>query len=305
MTFHKYPKIKRFGDKDTDKLLENPEDIIYIEEKIDGAQFRFMPTDDRIIFGSHNQSIGDTTQEIGGNFHNCVKYIIEKLKDKDISKYSGYIFYGECCIPHSIQYNWDTIPPFIGYDILNDDVFVSFDEKCKIFTELELPIVQAYPTWTADYIQTNGISENDIPNSVYGDVKAEGIVLKNYRTQTFAKFVSQKFKEVNKVKFGESKKFYQNDNDKFIATYCTNARIDKHIFKLVDEGNELEMSLMKYLPAVIWDDIVAECAADILNENWVLDFRQCRKNVAKRCVSVLEQMISMQYVQNKGIKIEE
>lgn len=306
MTFHKYPKIKCFGDRDTDKLLEDHNDVIYIEEKIDGANFRFMPTEDnRIIFGSHNQSIGDNTNEIGGTWKRCTDFILDRIKDKDVLKYAGYIFYGECCIPHSIQYYWDTMSIFIGYDVMKDDVFVSFEEKCKIFTELDLPIVKSYQATTAEYINNNPPCEDDIPNSAYGTVKAEGLVFKNYRTQTFIKYVSQKFKEVNKAKFGESKKFCANDNDKFIATYCTNARIDKHIFKLVDSGYALEMQLMKYLPSVIWNDIVEECAVDILNENWTLDLRQCRKNVAKRCVAVLEMMISTQYVKNKAVEIEE
>jgi len=305
MTFHKYPKIKRYGDRDTAKLFEHPDDIIYIEEKIDGAQFRFMPTDGRIIFGSHNQSIGDTTQEIGGSFRNCVQYVIDMIKDKDVSKYSGYIFYGECCIPHSIQYDWETIPPFIGYDIMKDDMFLPYDEKCAIFSELGLPIVTLVSVTTAAELSCKTPTDECVPKSSYGSINAEGIVHKNYRTQTFIKYVSAKFKEVNKVKFGDSRKNCVNDNDKLIATYCTNARIDKHIFKLVDEGNELEMKLMQYLPIKIWSDIVEECASDILNENWTLDLRQCRKNVAKRCVAVLEQMISIQFVQNKGIEIEE
>lgn len=304
MTFHKYPKIKRLGDKDTSKLFENQDDIIYMEEKVDGANFRFMPTEDgRIIFGSHNQSIGDSTKDLNSfqqksNWSSCVNYILNTIKDKDITKYSGYIFYGECCIPHSIKYDWDTIPPFIAYDIMKDDIFLSYDEKCEIFNEFGFQIIKLVDKKSVNEIQLKEFTDSDVPQSTYGSVQAEGVVFKNYRTQVFLKFVCTKFKEVNKNKFGESKKYCENDNDKLIATYCTNARIDKHIFKLVDDGNELEMKLMQYLPNIIWNDIVEECAADILNENWILDLRQCRKGIAKRCVAVLEQMISIQYVQN-------
>lgn len=300
MTFHKYPKIKRLGERDTKALLDNEDDIIYEEEKLDGAQFRFMPTEDgRIVFGSRNQSIGDSTNEINGNWKNCVDYIINILKDKDISKYAGYIFYGECCIPHSIQYDWDNISPFIAYDVMKDDVFLSYDEKCEIFNELGFEIIKLLDKKFVKDINILDITDNDVPKSEYGAVQAEGIVFKNYRTQVFAKYVCKKFKEVNKSKFGESKKYCKTDNELLIATYCTNARIDKYIFKLMDEGNELDMKLMQYLPKVIWNDIVEECSVEILNENWIIDFRQVRKDVAKRCVAVLEQMISLNYVQNR------
>jgi len=295
MVFHKYPKIGRFGETETSLLLESPDDLIYIEEKIDGANFRFMLTDEgRIIFGSRNQSICDDTEEIGGSWARCVRFIKDKIKDKELSKYTGHIFYGECCIPHSIKYNWDTIPPFLGFDILVDGAFIDFDAKLEIYSELGLPVVPSFPAFTAEHVKNMIFSENDIPISEYGNgLKAEGIVLKNYRTQTFLKFVSSKFKEVNKATFGSSPKFAADDNEKLIAVYCTNPRIYKQIFKLIDDGNELDMRLMQYLPMRVWDDIVEEHSEDILHKDWKLDIRACRKGVSKRCLGVLEQIISL------------
>lgn len=300
MTFHKYPKIVRFGGKETEILLENPNDIIYFEEKIDGANFRFMPTEDgRIIFGSRTQSIGDSTRaeesfHQKNNWSKCVQFILNALKNKDLKPYTGYIFYGECCIPHSIQYNWDTMPPFIGYDIMKDDKFIDYYEKCKIFSELGLPVVNSFMPHEARDVKNMSFTDADVPNSIYGSVQAEGFVLKNYRTQTFLKFVCTKFKEVNKTKFGGNKKFASDDNERLIDTFCTNPRIDKQIFKLVDDGNELNIKLMQFLPSKVWDDIVEEHSEEILHKDWKLDIRACRKSVSKRCLGVLEQVIQLQ-----------
>ena len=294
--FHKYPKIKRFGDKkEIAALMDRQDDIIYIEEKIDGANFRFMPTSDgRIVFGSRNMSIGDDTQEIGGNFAKCVKYIISSAKTADFSKYSGLIFCGEGTLPHSVHYDFENIPSFIGFDIMRDGIFLDWDEKNKIFDELGLPVVKSVRQLTVGELREIELGESSIPISEYGNVKAEGIVLKNYRTQTFVKFVSSKFKEVNKKVFGNSKKFAADDNERLIATYCTNPRIDKHVFKLVDDGNELEMKFMQFLPSLVWADIVEEHGDEILSKNWKLDLRACRKDVSKRCGAVLEQTIKTQ-----------
>lgn len=299
MTFHKYPKIVRFGEqKVTDELLESAEDKIYAEEKIDGANFRFMPTaDGRIIFGSRNLSIGDSENEIGGNWQKCVRFILDTVKGKDLTSYAGVIFYGECCIPHSVKYSWEKMPPYLGFDILKDEKFLDYEEKVKIFAELGLPIVPLVRVFEAESLKSSLLTEKNIPNSVYGEgLKAEGIVLKNYKTQTFLKFVSEKFKEVNKNTFGGSKASAKDDNEKLLAMYCTNPRIDKQVFKLVDEGNELNIKLMQYLPKCVWNDIVEECARDILSQNWTLNIGACRKGVAVRCKSVLEQVIATQEI---------
>lgn len=300
MTFHKYPKIGRFGEvKVTDELLSLSEDIIIAQEKIDGANFRFMPSEDgRIIFGSRNLSIGDSTNDIGGNWNKCVKFILERLNGRDLSEYYGYIFYGECCIPHSIQYAWERIPAFLGFDIMKNDKFLDYEEVKMVYEKLNLPMVPLVSINSVLYYKEIKLSENDIPNSVYYAGKAEGIVLKNYRTQTFCKFVSEKFKEVNKATFGSSAKHIEDDSEKLVAMYCTNPRIDKKVFELVNNGNELHMKLMKQLPQLVWCDIVDEHAVEILNKKWKIDIEKCKKSVALRCKSVLEQIISMQAVAN-------
>lgn len=293
MTFHKYPKIKTIGTEETKKLFENPDDWVYIQEKIDGANFRFMPMEDgRIIFGSRTQSIGDTNQDIGGNWKTCVDFITTALKEHDMSKYAGHIFYGECCIRHSVDYDWDVIPPFLAYDIMVNDVFADVNYSKGIFTKIGLPFVPQI--WDGAVHQLPEINEAYIPQSKYGNVQAEGIVIKNYDSQTFAKFVTQKFKEVNKNTFGQGKKQATNDNERLIAVYCTNPRIDKHVFNLVNDGNALDMPLMRWLPNLVWADIVDEHGKDILFENWTIDIREVRRGISKRCGAVLQQIITNQ-----------
>lgn len=52
MTFKKYPKIYQVGHKETQGIFENPDDEIIIQEKVDGANFRFMFKNGKIIVGS-------------------------------------------------------------------------------------------------------------------------------------------------------------------------------------------------------------------------------------------------------------
>jgi hypothetical protein len=291
MTFHKYPKIKLIGNKENVDLLSNPDDFIYIQEKIDGANFRFMPTEDgRIIFGSRNQSIGDDTQEIGGNWKRCVEYILSRTKNKDMKEFAGCIFYGECCVKHSLEYNWDMMPAFLGFDIMVNDRFICAPDVAKYYYCLNIPTVPLI--WSGRAKDMPEIKEVYIPKSAYAMSQAEGIVIKNYQTQTFAKFVTSKFKEVNRDTFGKNKKYAESDDERMVAIYCTNARIDKQIFKLVNDGNALDMPLMEQLPKLVYSDIVDENWKDILNQNWTLNLRNVRKLVSKRCVNVLQQVIT-------------
>ena len=123
-------------------------------------------------------------------------------------------------------------------------------------------------------------------------MQAEGIVLKNYRTQTFTKYVRDRFKEENRKTFGGSKKWATDDSGKIVALYCVNARIDKIIFKLIDEGEDLDLKLMHILPKRVTQDIFEEHWQDVCYSNYSVDFKSIRKKVSTRCFNVLKQMIT-------------
>ena len=288
-TFSKYLKIKGLGDEENRELLTDPEALIFIEEKIDGANFRFMVKGDRLIFGSRNQSIGDSTIEIGGNWKRCVEFIKEKHEEKPFPE--GYLYFGECMISHSMGYDWEKIPPFLGFDILSFETgdFLYYNEKVKIFKKSNLPIVPLIKKIKAK--ELNEFSDEDIPQSVYALERAEGVIFKNYDAQVFAKHVSAKFKEVNRKAFGGGKKQAKDDGEVFIAVYCTNARIEKCIFKLLDSGAKLDMLMMRDLMKAVFNDIIEENWKEISWSTYSLNFPKIRSRVGKRCVTVLKQMM--------------
>ena len=54
------------------------------------------------------------------------------------------IFYGENCVKHSIHYDFDNMPIFLGYDIydMKTDLFMDWETKSFLFQEvLNVPIV--------------------------------------------------------------------------------------------------------------------------------------------------------------------
>lgn len=309
MEFNKYLKIRPLGHEENKDIFNDLDDIITIEEKIDGSNFRFYITqDNKVIIGSRTQQLTSNEGEdtnMNKMFVRCSNFVRDKLNNKDLSKYKNMIFYGENCVKHTLSYNWETIPPFLGFDISVDGKYLNNKLKREIFDELELPIVPLlYEDTLINIFNKSDIKSKDeiiklVPISKYPPLEkpqqlAEGIVIKNYDKQLFAKVVRDEFKERNAEAFGGTPKYNKDgysDNDKIVFKYCTNARIDKCIFKLIDEGHKLEMPLMKYLPNKVYDDIMEEEIQEIINSRWVVDFGNLKRLVTKRCGSVLKQVI--------------
>lgn len=284
MKLEKYGKIYRLGHKETIEIFSDPNDDIVVEEKIDGANFRFVVTEDeKIIFGTRNKTLG-TVDDFAGGWETAAKFILDKLNKVDLDMLKSCVIFGECTRKHTINYDWDAIPPFLGFDIYKDGKYIS--NPCEIFESVGLPVVPVL--YTCKVSELPDIDESCIKQSKYYDGLAEGIVFKNYEKQIFAKLVRERFKEENKEIFGGNCK---NDDERLVDKYCTHPRIEKIVFKLVDNGNDLDMPLMQFLPKEVLADIYEENYSDILMSNYVLDLRNIRKLVSVRCKHVLSRMI--------------
>jgi hypothetical protein len=301
--FKTYHKIKRLGDLENKDIFSDPTDTIVIQEKIDGANFRFLINSGKIVFGSRTQQLtsdeGEDTN-IAKGFIRCVNYIRDRLKDKDLSKYNGLVFYGECCTMHTINYDFDNMPLFLGFDIYNihAECYIEHHTVVAMYEELGLSMVPLVGYVLTPEIKT--INDDMVPISKYArasaeDRQAEGIVFKNYSKQIFAKYVRDKFKECNSAMFGGNPKYNKVDdtqNAEITFKYCTNQRIEKVIFKLVDEGIKLEMKMMEHLPKRVYADIMEEEWKEICFSRWKVDFNQLKKAITTRCASVIKQVIT-------------
>lgn len=297
MEFKKYRKVYRLGHEENKEILSRPNDEIVVQEKIDGGNFRIYILEGKVIFGSRTQELNEDNVNIT-SFKRCMDFVKDKLKDKDLSQYKGYIIYGECCIKRTINYDWDKMPPFLGFDIYDGEKYVEFEKVQNIFSELELPMVPLIGKFRSKDIPSP-ITDDFVPISKYclasaRDTKAEGIMLKNYSKQIFAKYVRDAFKEKNAEVFGGTPKYNKVDdtnNAEFIFKYCTNPRIEKLILKKMDEGKRLDMRLMGELIRDTYIDIIEEEWREILTSNWKIDFKKVRKLITPRVRNVLQQMM--------------
>jgi hypothetical protein len=299
-----YLKIKALGDKENEGILSSG-DFIVITEKIDGGNFRFQIKDGKLLFGSHKTDIEDTNASKNKMFKRCIQYVQERIDqffemqviDHAYEDIERYVFFGENCVKHTINYDWTKIPPFLGFDIYDTKTgrYLNWDQVQKIYSDLGFETVPEIRSgnWGDELTEVDlGVDVEDEKvydiDSVYYTGKAEGIVIKNYGKQLFAKIVSEKFKEVNKENFGGHKHLIKNDNDKVLFAYCTNARIVKIIFKLRDLGMDIDRKMMTKLPTAVWNDICDEHCKDILQSDYSLTIKDLRRDIAKRCLAVLD-----------------
>lgn len=304
MAFKKYPDIERLGHDDNREILMFPEDMLFIEEKVDGGNGSFwLEEDGSIHFGSRGRDLTlENDTKMFAMYQSWLREHLRKLEEKGIKISSDYIYYIEWMQTHTIKYG--NIPNVIGLDIrlkraMNSEEFGLFlgrEAREQEFNRLGIentPLV-----WKGKVEELKKLAIRDlIPKSKYYDGFAEGIVIKNYTRkaregnhQLYAKLVRDEFKEDNRAVFGNVKD-KNSDTSKIIEQFCTDARIRKAVLKFIDEGDKLELKLMAKVPSYVIKDILKEEFITIYDSYKFIDFKEMKQKVPKLCLRVISEMM--------------
>ena len=313
MTDSKYPEmikycdIKRIGHEDNYGIFGHEEDYITITEKVDGGNAQFRLHEGEVIFGTRNNHFRVVSESAQNKqFGSNAEWVLEQIKT--IALNPDYIYYGEWCKKHTIHYDFETMPKYIGFDVRDTrtGVFLPYSAMKEEFERLGLPTVPLIVHVPLSEIDLDRL-ENFVGKSAYYDGLMEGIVIKNYFRQSvygkqlFAKIVRQEFKEANVAAFNNSGgwiKGVQDDTIKFIETYYTEARIRKAVLRLQDEGGQkLGRELMHHLPRCVIEDIFKEEAWSLVKEFNNVNFTRIKKVAPKKCLQVIDKMMN----ENAGI----
>jgi len=289
----KYPKIHQLGTIENKGILD---EIIVIESKIDGANFRcrYLPEEDKLIFGSRNNELLENTNENEWIAIRAYKKAFEKHKEAFIP---NIIYFSESMQKHTISY--ENIPDTIGYDIfdLERNEFWDWKKAKRVFENIGIPFINIHYEGPGKEITVDKLKEF-IKNSPYRKEGDEGVVIKCYGKLNkfgrplFAKLVTDSFKEENKKVFNQgnpSEK--QNNEDKILNTYFTINRFNKAINHFKEENIQIEISLMPKLYKYISEDIMSENILTIMNDYNNIDFKIFNHNVAKRTIQELKKYL--------------
>lgn len=294
---------------------------VYVQEKIDGSNGRFTlesniegeySTEDRnLVFGSRKVDYKNKKDEADG-FSDCIEYARSNVETNILRgydrQYDGIVLFGEYMIPNVIRegYNWDKWwGKFIGFDVwsIGRQCYLHPSDSVEIFDTIGLPYADILGEYTiedwdsgrTDYHNEDGEWGGDwCPSSRFGQGLAEGIVIKNPKSQTYAKMVREDFREKHATGSMDGE---FSDSHKLSYQYITDARIEKVARKLRKEGeyDSLSINMMQDLPKEVIKDMAKEEGHNIfVYESWKVDFSEFRSITSKRCSKVLRRIIRIE-----------
>lgn len=266
MEFRKYQHIERF---ETDEVQGIELGLNYIFPKIDGTNGSVWLGDDgEIKAGSRRRELSLESDNAGFyafviNNQNIINYIKE---------HPTHRLYGEWLVPHSLKtYKDDAWRKFYIFDVCIDK---SENEVEYIPYDIYKPMLEEFDL---DYIPPIGIIKNgsyeqfiEMLNKNFFLVKdgkgvGEGIVIKNYdfynkyRRQTWAKMVTNEFKEKHYKTMGapimEGNKMVE---EKIVDEFCTSEFINKEYAKIVNEKKGWKSQYIPMLLGRVFHELVNE-----------------------------------------------
>lgn len=284
----KYTDVVRLGHKTTVGVLNEGDDIV-IQEKLDGANASFKVENGEVVAFSRN------TQLSTGN---TLRGFYEWTQTLDPAKLlSGVIYFGEWLVKHKLSYG-ENEHKFYLFDIYNEftQEYVNFSMVKDESNRLRLNLI---PLFYEGKYQSFEHLQSFVGNSSLGE-EGKGVVVKNvnyidrYGSQCFVKLVSDGFREVQKQKAPKDPNF-QSVEMNFVNECMTKARVEKLLYKLVDEG-ELEEGfgiedmgmILKLMGNRVFEDIMKE-ESDSLDTYEEKDIRKC---IGKKLPLIVKQIIN-------------
>jgi len=179
-----FPSIPRIEAAPDDLLSEGH---LWLLEKVDGANFRFeLQASGLLRFGDRSR-VYDDPDDVPGPYQHAVRHIQTNLNREAlrnaVDDVETITFFGEAMHHHTIEYDWERTPSFLGFDVWSDETgrFLPPDRIEQIFERLGLqtvPVIERERP--AKYFDPTSY---EIPNSQFYDGPAEGVVLRNKRDQ--------------------------------------------------------------------------------------------------------------------------
>ena len=283
MEFKKYEKIHHINKDESDWILDW---LCYIQEKIDWSNLSVWTDNWEIKVWSRNQDVSEwsfrgAVEYI--NTHEGIKALLDTLEWE-------IRLYWEWLVPHTItDYSPEAYNHFYLFDIEIDWErmnILEVEELAKEHSIYYAEILAILHQPTIEQLQEY-VWMCKIKNWGKG---GEWIVVKNleyvnkFWNLTYAKIVSDKFKEENSIVFWNT--FKWDVEMKIVDKYLTYGRVLKIINKIEQSENR---NLCKWdINQIIWMvqyDIITEEAWKI-QKSWTVDFKRLRWLIGRRTARI-------------------
>lgn len=289
MKFKAYPKIHRLGKEETDGILD--EGIIIVQEKVDGANTSIWNDDGVIKCGSRTRELPDTE-----SFNGFVEWVRDNKVIVDyLTANPSHTLFGEWLVRHTIAYNETSYKKWYLYDILTNDGFMNLKDVVAISEEKGFD----YPTIFAEGVLTLDEIKSHVGKTTLGE-HGEGVVLKRhgfinkFGDHSYAKIVTEKFKEDNGITFGGNNKHSEVYQEMyFVNKYCTLARVQKIMNKLQPEiDKRLDLEHIPRIASTCYHDMITEEGWEIAKAQRVVDFKTLQRLANKKFIQIYKDLIT-------------
>jgi len=257
MDFRKYQHIERFGTDEVDGIEFGK---CYIFYKIDGTNSSVW------LDNGGNLKAGSRNRELSLENDNAGFYAYVLQNDKVLAylqKHPTHRLFGEWLVPHSLKtYRQDAWRRFYIFDVCLDKEddgleYIPYDTYKPLLDEFELDYIPPLATISNPTYESLLKALDKTGQFLVEDGKGigEGIVIKNYdfynkyKRQTWAKIVTNEFKEKHHKEMGcPDIKTEVMVEEKIVEDFCTEAFIEKEYAKIV---NEQDGWTSKYIPMLL------------------------------------------------------
>lgn len=308
MNYIKYQHLERYG---TDEVKGITLGECYIFPKLDGSNGQIWLENGIIKAGSRRRELSKDKDNAG--FLNWVKENENKFIEL-FNKFPDWRLFGEWLVPHSLKtYRDSAWKNFYVFDvgILKKESKILHEMDTKIdylhFKEWNNQIVEH----EIDIIYPQAIINNPSYEQLLHECKAntylikdgmgygEGIVIKNYEfksqynRQTWAKIVTNEFKEKNNKEMGVSKKNGPDViEEKIIYDLLTTEMIKKTYSKIKVEKDGWKSSYIPQLLGRVWYDFITEESWNIVKKfkNPIINFNSLNQLCIKKIKDTLPEL---------------
>lgn len=261
MAFIKYQHVEKFGNTEVEGIEVG---TTYVFPKLDGTNASVWIEDGQIKAGSRNREL--TLDEDNAGFY---AYVLSEPRLKEfLTKHPEVVLYGEWLVPHTLKtYQDDAWRKFYIFDVYNkvSETLLSFERYEASLKEFDL-----------DYLVPIAIIKNGsvdqfvkcLEKNVFllkdGTGTGEGVVIKNYDyqnrygRQTWAKLITNEFKEKHHKEMGAPLIGCEVVEQKIVDKYVTQALVDKVYAKIVNDNGGWTSRYIPQLLNTVFYDLVRE-----------------------------------------------
>ena len=287
--FKKYQHLERFG---TDEVANIELGECYVFPKLDGTNASVWLSDGELQAGSRNRHLSLDKDNAGflawaSEQANLKSYLLENPTHR---------LYGEWLVPHSLKtYRQDAWRQFYVFDVAvdreklhdGDDglTYLHYEDYAPRLASFGIAHVPPIcKIRNGDYEQFVSQLRNSVFLVEDGKGHGEGIVIKRYdfsnrygRT-TWAKIVTNEFKEMNRQAMGTAELKGAFLLEEAIAEeYATAALVEKEYAKIVNEAGWTSKSIPRLLETVFYSVVKEDCWNFVKkHKNPTVDFGRLR-----------------------------